>query len=649
MQQETLKNNKKDKDDNSNLDFTDITNDPITNLYDKSISKLNVYIDDFFDDYLKQNNESIDKINNFKSIIFSKNKALYQTKLERKITKRKVTNFFIGLYFILIFGFFFINKFKENRKVIKEYKAYEKQQYDEMFDLNNQKENLVRGVFSFFDYDLAINSILNRIGFKTVNTYDENLIKELSSKFLSSNKEDIVTIKSYLSLVYKNTPIYDLAFYKRNFRDVVTSKTESFPYRATETYTTSNGSIGFRVVTRYEHLTAYHTENTPFVDENNFLILKTNFIKDLNFTTFSPNKKYVEFENKEFTKKFKVSFLDHENKTNSEILQYFTIKAQEDYLKWDNNFKGDIPQLIKNGNMVIVPSKHNPVFIDLKSKINYLNSISIEEQVNTNINKLKADILNYLSDLLKRITTSIISPVINREWYNNKNNYVIGNFDHNEDIPSIGNNYLLSILNRLEYFSFKQNVPSRPSWLKVDSNIRSNGVNFMKIKNCSYRHEDLIDFVQVSGFHVGIKTIAVPFKRFFYIEENKNVVHIENTNKSKLIDFVISHRMNSSPYQFMTKYQNEITKYDYLKDSLISNNCQLVKLWVNKNYDFNNLDDNKKRYFEIVEKIHNICDENYSVHCNSNGISICIDDAEYNPNLLNDIIKMCKQLFNVFQ
>ncbi len=649
MQQETLKNNKEDKKDNSNLDFVEITNDPIVNLYDKSISKLNGYIDDFFDDYLKQNNESIDKINNFKSILFSKNKALYQTKLERKITKRKVTNFFIGLSFILIFGFFFINKFKENRKVIKEYKAYEKQQYDEMFDLNNQKENLVRWVFSFFDYDLAINSILNRIGFKTVNTYDENLIKELSSKFLFSNEDDIVTIKSYLSLVYKNTPIYDLAFYKRNFRDVVTSKTESFPYRATETYTTSNGSIGFRVVTRYEHLTAYHTENTPFVDENNFLILKTNFIKDLNFITFSPNKKYVEFENKEFTKKFKVSFLDHENKTNSEILQYFTIKAQEDYLKWDNNFKGDIPQLIKNGNMLIVPSKHNPVFIDLKSKINYLSSISIEEQVNTNINKLKADILNYLSDLLKRITTSIISPVINREWYNNKNNYVIGNFDHNENTPSIGNNYLLSILNRLEYFSFKQNAPSRPSWLKVDSNIRSNGVNFMKIKNCSYRHEDLIDFVQVSGFHVGIKTIAVPFKRFFYIEENKNVVHIENTNKSKLIDFVISHRMNSSPYQFMTKYQNEITKYDYLKDSLISNNCQLVKLWVNKNYDFNNLDDDKKRYFEIVKKIHNMCDENYSVHCNANGISICIDDAEYNPNLLNDIIKMCKQLFDVFQ
>ena len=171
----------------------------------------------------------------------------------------------------------------------------------------------------------------------------------------------------------------------------------------------------------------------------------------------------------------------------------------------------------------------------------------------------------------------------------------------------------------------------------------------MKIKNCSYRDEDLIDFVQVSGFHVGIKTIAVPFKRFFYIEENKNVVHIENTNKSKLIDFVISHRMNSSPYQFMTKYQNEITKYDYLKDSLISNNCQLVKLWVNKNYDFNNLDDNNKRYFGIVEKIHNMCDENYSVHCDTNGISICIDDAEYNPNLLNDIIKMCKQLFDVFQ
>ena len=79
MQQETLKNNKEDKKDNSNLDFSEITNDPIANLYDKSISKLNDYIDDFFDDYLKQNNESIDKINNFKSILFSKNKDLHQT------------------------------------------------------------------------------------------------------------------------------------------------------------------------------------------------------------------------------------------------------------------------------------------------------------------------------------------------------------------------------------------------------------------------------------------------------------------------------------------------------------------------------------------------------------------------------------------
>lgn len=649
MKEEILKNSKYDKVEENSLDFVDITNDPIVNLYDKYIDKLESYINDFFDEFLKENYESIDKIKNFKSIISSKNENIHQTKLEKKIIKRKITNFFIFLSFILVFGLFFLKKFRANKQIIKEYKVYEKQQYEEIFNLNKQKENLTKSVFAFFDYDLVINSILNRIGFKTLNTYDENLVKELSSKFLSSGNEDIVSIKSYISLMYKNTPIYDLSFHKRNFRNVVTSKTESFPYRATETYTTSNGSIGFRVVTKYEHLTAYHTENTPFVDENNFLILKTNFIKDLNFTTFSPNKKYVEFENKEFTKKFKVSFLDHENKTNSEILQYFTIKAQEDYLKWDNNFKGDIPQLIKNGNMVIVPSKHNPVFIDLKSKINYLNSINIEEQVNTNINKLKADILNYLSDLLKRITTSIISPVINREWYNNKNNYVIGNFDHNENKSSTGNNYLLSILNRLEYFSFKQNVPSRPSWLKVDSNIRSNGVNFMKIKNCSYRHENLIDFVQVSGFHVGIKTIAVPFKRFFYIEENKNVVHIENTNKSKLIDFVISHKMNSSPYEFMTKYQNEIRKYDYLKDSLITNNCQLVKLWVNKNYVFNNLDDNKKRYFEIVEKIHNMCDENYSVHCDANGISICIDDAEYNPNLLNDIIKMCKQLFDVFQ
>lgn len=649
MKQETLKNNQDENVNDSTLDFNEITKEPIANFYEKLIFETDEYINNFFDNYLKETSEFSNKVNNFESIIEAKKNALYETKLEKKIKNKKITNFFIGISFVLIFGFFFIKTFKNNRKDIKEFKNYEKQQYDEMFNLNNQKENLIKTLFSFFDYDLVINLILKKLGFQIKDTFEDSLIKELSNKFLNSNDKDIVSIKSYLSLVYKNTPIYDLSFYKRNFRNVVTSKTESFPYSATETYTKSDGSVGFRVVTKYEQLTAYHNENTPFLDENNFLILKTNFINDLNFSTFGENKKYIEFENKDFSKKYKVSFLDKENKTNSEILQYFTIKAQEDYVNWHSKFKGDVPRIIKSGNMVIVPSDHSDIFSGLKNKINYLYQINIEDQIDTNINKPKDNIRYYLFNLIKRLTTGIISPVINREWYNNKNQYIIGNFKLEKEIKQNNLNYLLSLLNRNEYFGFLQNTPSRPSWLQIDSSIKSNNVNFIKLKNCSYRHEDLIDFVQVSGIHVGIKTIAVPFKRFYYIEENKNLIHIENTNNSKLIDFVISHKMNSSPYSFMENYQNEIKKYDYLKDSLIQNSCQMTKLWVNKNINFNNLEQLDLNYFKIVEKIYELCENNYSIHCNKMGISICVDNAEYNPTLLNDIIKVCKQLFDVFQ
>lgn len=119
---------------------------------------------------------------------------------------------------------------------------------------------------------------------------------------------------------------------------VTTSNAIQVPYIDFETYTTSNGQLATRRVTRYETLVGYHNEKTPFFDDKHFQILKTNFKPEFNFTTNLKTKSdktkiknFIMFENKEFSKKMRIT--NDKNEISAELLEFFTIKSQEDYLK----------------------------------------------------------------------------------------------------------------------------------------------------------------------------------------------------------------------------------------------------------------------------------------------------------------------------
>ncbi|WP_027121919.1 hypothetical protein [[Mycoplasma] imitans] len=648
-------NNTKQEENNGkfHLNYSDVTVDPIKNFYEKIVNSVDPLIEEYMgkivnEDHqpFKQQQVLVDECNK----INKKMKDLYKS---QKILGRKIANVFIFISFFLIFGLALIPIYLKNKRIIKDFNNYENSRQNEL----NQLWWTSYGLSIQFASRINFNEIVKFIA-KRLNLGFSNYCSQDTYQFISKCMDNFLDVQSSFIWAYKNTEITDCVANYKEWKMVTTSNAMSFPYTAVETYTTSNGRTATRTVTRYETLVAYHHERTPFFDDKHFQILKTNFKPELNFMTNvkskndkSKVKKFIMFENKEFSKTMRIT--NDNNEISADLLEFFTIKSQEDYLKWTKELNHDF-NITKTGHFLTndyVDTNYEldvitkpPKKLSKKEKNNLsplYNYSSTDLNVAYHINKfnlkhlvydkkqtiaelievIKQAIKYYVSDWAVQVTPFLLSPVINREWCSDDNNYKIsnsGNFSTTEsskEKPSY--DYLLNKVYNNGLIYFNKAKASTKAWFDINKINLDKEFLVFDIDNNSYHGVNEIDYVVVVGVHVGPKTIPVSYVRYYPVSEPKTVYFLPK-RKDNNNNFIISNKKWNSFFDIANQ------------SNIPVDNINKIKFNPNTSLEFLDpyrvlKDSSNQAYIDLLDQIQNNCTKHIHVQANDDGYFIFVN------------------------
>ena len=502
------------------IDFQAVTVDPINAFY----GKIGSWLPDLVDAYLSSLKGPSKKFAASQEDIESKIADNEQQVAERytsdRIASRKTQNGFIFFAFFLLFlGFIWWKKYKLNKQIIAAFNKFVEQKSAENEQLRGKITYLSQTFFSTFTPEDAIESVARNIGLPFVNSATDWAIRTIGSA-----EPGFIDIKTAFTFIYKNTPFSDILYRTYAVRPVTTSASISVSY----VVHTREGSF-----TETEVLTGYHTEQTPFIDTSHALLAPTNFKPNVDFWTQGKGGKHApEFENREFMKKIRVDAIP-DPETAQALFEFFTIKAQEDFVTWSTQWDSNAAQMFKRGWFInTLPRLNQPAQPFLLAEAN--NMFALHQAVSGafTVTACEADLRNhliaYFDDLLRRMQVPLLSPVINQEYWRPNGEYLISNFKQGErpEDVRLTNDYVMSRLFKAEFFSFLGAIPHKPCWFKVLSEKENDGFIERELSMHSFRGEDRIDRVYVSGVNVGRHAINVPYVAFFPIEERKRVAFI---------------------------------------------------------------------------------------------------------------------------
>lgn len=624
------------------IDYKNNTLEPIENIYEKNKSSINEILKNYFSYHDNENIEYRNEVNSLTDSCNDISKNIKDRKKKDKIILRKITNFFIFISFFAIVGLFFIKFYKENRKIISSFKAFKLENSKVISNQKNRIQWLKTGYFSNIDNSTVVDYVMKNFGFNLEYSFDFNLLNELfvdtKNNILPKN---VIGIKSFLKIRYKNTPIYKFLLSDLYFKIITTSNSESFPYKA---------RVNGKIVTKYERLTAYHNEDTPFIDNNDYILLKTNFSKELEFDNIGADFNY-KFENKDFNKFIQITPRSNSKNSEVDLLQFFTIKTQEDYVNWYKYLKNTKPIFSKKGKFWIVKS-NNANYSSLLIN-NETSSFNFEDTIDYKSSEVQQNVSTYVQNVLKDLTTLLIPPVISRELYEEDGNYKTSNiYEVEKETRKIDNTHLLTVLNSDKYFTFKGHKPSLGTWLTfAGSEVydEENGCMLYYIKNNSFYHKDLIDNVVVVGRHVGAKVIPVKYRRFYDMSESKSVFFIENTKSILLHEFSIILSQKDIKYFNEVISKIEADSYKGIKYPDKDEIWTLIRLWFGKSIFNNKLSVKENEILSIIKEMCKILPDDFAIHCNQVGISICVNNQNWSSktNVINQLIKLSKKLFEI--
>lgn len=626
------------------IDYKNNTLEPIKNIYEKNISSINEILKNYFSNHDNENIEYRNEVNSLTDSCNDIYKNIKDRKKKDKIILRKITNFFIFISFFVILGLFFIKFYKENRKIISSFKAFKLENSKVISNQKNIIQWLKTGYFSNIDNSTVVDYVMKNFGFNLEYSFDFNLLNEL---FVDTRNnifpDQVIGVKSFLKIRYKNTPIYKVSLSNLYFKIITTSNSESFPYSA---------RVNGKIVTKYETLTAYHRENTPFINNKDYILLKTNFSKELEFDNIGSSSNY-KFENKDFNKFIQITSRSDSKESEVDLLQFFTIKTQEDYVNWYKYLNKTKPIFSKKDKFWIVKS-NNTNYSSLLMN-NEISSFNFEDTIDYKSSKVQQNVSTYVQNVLMDLTTLLIPPIINRELYEENGNYRTSNIyevEKEKETRKIDSTHLLTVLNSDKYFTFKGHKPSLSTWLSfVSSEVydEENGCMLYNIKNNSFYHKDLIDNVVVVGRHVGAKVIPVKYRRFYDMSESKSVFFIENTKGVLLHEFSIILSQEDIKYFNEAISKIEADSYKGIKYHDNDEIWTLIRLWFGKSIFNNKLSVKENEILSIIKEMCKILPDDFAIHCNQVGISICVNNQDWSSrtNVINQLIKLSKKLFEI--
>lgn len=612
---------------------SDVTIDPINNFYEKINKNINSVIDDFFDEFLKTNPNVIQKQESLKKEIINHQNEIKEKKKELKINLLKFQNALIIISFFILIGLFFIPKFKSNNQIIKSFNNYKNIQEKIINNLQNHHYAISLQFFSQISYLDILQYVTKSFNLH----FENNCISQIYQ--LYKDQSDFLDFRSCLLFKYKNTPIVNTFTKHLEHREIITSETRSYPYTAYETYVDSEGRTRTRAVTRYETLTATHSELTPFVIKKNNLWVLTNFKPDLEFSTL--NKKYLDFENNKFAKTYKIA--TNRNNIDADILHFFTIKAQEDYLNWYEKYSTNI-DFSKIGQAFLFNINNEDISNNINTKFNLQYKINDKmESIQKTKIIIKETIKNYFLEISKNIMLCLMSPAINREWFQTNNEYKIlqsNNFESDLVKEKIDLDYIISRVFKRENLYFINQESKRTPWLTISSRKKTADgfYEFDCILN-SYQSEFLIDYVTVVGFHTGTHVIPVRYEKFDPIFQSKKIYFLEKEKENNNV-FAMSSKIDNT-YFDLEKWNNNDDNASFI------NWTDKVKLWMINPFLIINNQNKKDRFVEIINELKDNFDSRISIESLDVGYFIIVntqDESELESNELKGIIRKIKNL-----
>ncbi|WP_027124022.1 hypothetical protein [Mycoplasmoides pirum] len=617
------------------IDFASLPINPIQSFSDKIFANLERAIDEVIDYEFSQSKINQKEIDNLTNQINKSQKEIIDQKKLLKINAKKIANVFIIISFVLLIGLAFIPIFNKNKKIIKEFNQFKQLKENEILKDRNLRFNLMLSGFSATSIHELIINVFQKFDIQISEYFDSQEVLNLLK-----NSFNVLDIYSGIKGILKNSPFYDLMLREHNIRNVATSNSMSFPYTTIE-YDSENRP---HTVIRYETLTAIHNEPTPFLDETNLLIYKTNFLPDFSFNvTKGKSNKSVMLENSTFLKYFNIEIDPNQQLY---LNQFFTIKSQEDFVNWYQHESSNIYEFTKYLDSLYIFGNNESL-----NFMNILNRLVTNAQILQNdknfeltdaINLVKKIIYAYCSKIVKMLQIPLLVPGISREWYKKDKTYLIAN-NSNLSIPSLTQNenvdfniLLLPMLanNLISFNKFSEFLKRKP-WLEI--------INYQKIfldifkanlKIKSYFSETKVDLVTVYGMEVGMKTIPVTYEKFHPIDEDKYAIfinHPTNTNNIILVSSKIKNNLFDGVYENKEFANKMLQNYIWTNNPSSLENSKNKEKLIEYVQEINQL--NEKMQLDLIFKIDN------------KGISILINNLDN----LNEVIeqKIIRILTNI--
>lgn len=577
----------------------------------EEISKNNIW-------ELIKNEEELAKANDSYKKIVEHYDNIDNVYKKQKIKLRKIENVTIIVFSILIIGLFFLSFYFKNKKIIKEFDEYKKQELAKIEEQNEIKRKAFINLFSAIKKRELVNAFLSDTGLTFVgNEYGSNI-----EKYISNLDKNFIGLKNFgcIKVGEQNTYVGNVC--DEHWEIVTTSNSVTVPY--VYYVTDSDGHTHAR--NGFETVVGYHHENTPFrkietittigfrnshnEEDINWVLnpIVPNLKKEKNKVDHLKSKKIgsskrdkiknvTTFENQLFNLGYNVNIFNADGSLEQEqnILTWFTIGTQEKFV----NMRTDLAEKEKFYLMDQPIYKFNNALV-------IKNNITIDCSWFTQGNVL--NILDY-------------EPKISLE--NNIENLArVGN--------KIAKTSLVSICEFLNFSRINSMIQMNPirynySLLEPnDLNLVNNKIDSETILNMG----NLTNSLNSVGEHAlidNIKTIHLDQQEKFTLA----VYDIDNYFTTNEVDLVSAYAPNAKRY--VTIPVSYIKYHPYTTQST---GFAIYKKFVDSTD-------------EIVKKLDVVFSDNvFSVYDDDENIYVFFNDTDVTENNVNDILEKINLLFN---
>ena len=280
-------------------------------------------------------------------------------------------------------------------------------------------------------------------------------------------------------------------------------------------------------------------------------------------------------------------------------MQFFSIKVQEDFLRWNDNYCNLNNQSYGFSNYQFFNEKEfslpfNSYYESILSTCNYNTADKVATmQMDALTNTLIEMMSSYLDDWFKAVQLPLLVTGINREWYQNDGIYKLTFGENKKEINTYTSaNYLINKWKNM--LSFHSEMPQRDTWVLISKKEEINeNLTYYELDLNSFASRWLTDYVWTDGHRVPVK-----YESFYKINEVKKAYRflIKNWQKDSNIQFIINNDINNKT---INAYSIDIR--NILQDTLIGisdpllvskvqqHQLLLSKLvnFIKKNKDFN--------------------------------------------------------------